>query len=157
MNLVFLALFGIPTAALLAVLVVAVLCLSRAFAYPSTTVPLYSFVLRARDLVAGGGASLATYKVPFNCRIVKIRAGILGIDDATSVVIDPEVGTTDLLATPITVATSSAVIDGGAESDPDDVETLAAGDILHLDVTPTGGTSPDMIGAWCEIVVQRLP
>lgn len=128
-----------------------------AFAWPSTQVPLSCFRMDMGPLVAGGGASLATYLVPFNCRIHKIRAGIQGIDDATSVVVDPEVGTTDLLATPLTVATSSAVVAGGAESDPDDVLTLAAGDILHMDVVPTGGTTPDVIGAWCEVWVQRLP
>lgn len=124
--------------------------------YPPLSAPLHCLkMVQGTNLVAGGGASLATLLVPFACRIVKIRAGIHGIDDATSVVVDPENGTTDLLATPLTVATGSAVVAGGAESDPDDVVDLAAGDILHMDVTPTGGTSPDMIGAWCEVWVVR--
>lgn len=123
-------------------------------ARPSLNSPLYPLMMvQGTNLVAGGGASLATLQVPFDCNIVKICAGIQGIDDATSVVVDPEVGTTDLLATPLTVATGSAVVQGGAVSDPDDVKTLDAGDILHMDVTPTGGTSPDMIGAWCTVWV----
>lgn len=128
-----------------------------AFAWPSPSVPLVCLRMDMGPLVAGGGASLATKRVPFNCRIHKIAAGIQGIDDATSVVVDPEVGTTDLLATPLTVATGSAIVSGGAVSDPDDVLTLDEGDVLHMDVVPTGGSTPDVVGAWCEVWVQRLP
>lgn len=124
--------------------------------FPSLQANLHCLkMVQGTNLVAGGGASLATLLVPFDCRIVKIRAGVHGIDDATAVDVDPEVGTTDLLATPLNVATSSAVIAGGAESDPDNVKDLAAGDILHMDVVMTGGSTPDCIGAWCEVWVVR--
>lgn len=124
-------------------------------ALPALGVPLLCLRMDMGPLVAGGGADMATKVVPFNCRIHKIAAGIYGIDDATSVVVDPEVGTTDLLATPLTVATGSAIVAGGVVSDPDDVKTLAAGDVLHMDVVPTGGATPDVVGAWCEIWVSR--
>lgn len=128
-----------------------------ALTWPSPSVPVTCLRMDMGPLVAGGGADMAIKLVPFNCRIIKITAGIHGIDDATSVVVDPEVGTTDLLASPITVATGSAIVAGGVSVDPDDVLTLAQGDILHMDVVPTGGSTPDVVGAWCEIWVQRLP
>lgn len=123
--------------------------------FPALDAPLHCFRLRQAEAITASGDDIATYKVPFACRIVLIKAGVEEIDDATDVDIDVESGTTDL-CDPLAVADSSAIVAGGVESAPDSgVETLAAGDILRMDVDLTGGSSPTIEGAWAEVWVIR--
>lgn len=126
-------------------------------AFPSMQGSLTPLTLRQTKLITASGDSIVTKKVPFRCRIVTIWAGVEGIDDATAVDVDLENGTTDI-GDPITVATGSAIVAGGVEGAPDaGQEELAAGDVIHMDIDITGGTAPDINGAWATLWVQRLP
>lgn len=123
--------------------------------YPSINCPLHVFRLQQHAAITASGDSIVTYKVPFDCRIVKIKGGVEAIDDATDVDLDVEVGTTDL-CDPIAVADSSAIVSGGVWATPDSgEEDLDADDVLHLDVDITGGSSPTVTGAYVEVWVVR--
>lgn len=124
-------------------------------AWPPLNTPIHCFHMRQAEAITASGDDIATYKVPFPCRIVRIKAGVEEIDDATDVDIDVESGTTDL-CDPLPAADSSAIVSGGVEDDPDSgVEVLAAGAVLHMDVDITGGSTPTVEGCWGEVWVVR--
>lgn len=125
--------------------------------YPAPSVPLVCLRLQQTKTITASADSVVTKKVPFPMRILEIRAGVEGIDDATDVDLDIENGTTDL-CDPLPVADSSAIVAGGVVDTPDSgQEDLAAGDVLHLDIDITGGSSPDVDGCWIELWGHRLP
>lgn len=102
--------------------------------------------------IGASGDSICTYKVPFKCRILKIKAGAEA-ENATSVTVDLENGTTDLVASPTDLISGGNLIAGGVEMTPDSgSEGLEEGDVLHMDVDITGTT---VDGVWCEVVAVR--
>lgn len=132
--------------------------MAAAVDFPGLNVPLYCFRLQQAAAITASGDSLVTYEVPFNCTAILVKAGVDEIDDATDVDIDVEVGTTDLTSAVMAVADSSAIVSGGVEVAPlAAAATLTAGDVLHLDVDVTGGTSPTIEGCWAEVWVTRRP
>jgi len=152
-----LAAVGMNGTALFVVIALALLATAVGVAWPSPSAPLVCLELRQSAAITATTASVVQHAVPFPCRIIRIQAGVEAIDDATDVDIDVENGTTDLCDL-LAVADGSAIVAGGVGDDPDvGVEDLAAGDILHLDVTITGGTSPVVTGCYARVWVQRLP
>lgn len=102
--------------------------------------------------ISASGDSICTYKVPFKCRILKIKSGAEA-ENCSACTVDLENGTTDLVAAPVDMISSGSLIAGGVEATPDSgSEALAEGDILHMDVDLTGTT---IDGVWCEVVVVR--
>jgi hypothetical protein len=108
--------------------------------------------------ITTSGDSIVTYKVPFKCRILKMKAGVEAIGgstDPTDVDVDLENGTVDI-GDPLAAVDSSTIVSGGVEGTPDSgQDDLAAGDIIHMDVDVTGGSSPTVDGVWAELVVVR--
>lgn len=106
-------------------------------------------------------ASAAQWVAPFGGRIMGVRGGVQAIGgtvDPTDVDLDPEIGTADILSAPIPAVDSSTIAAGGLAGTLEDTEaelTFSAGDVLHLDVTITGGTSPTVDGVWCDIYYVR--
>ena len=117
-------------------------------------IPLVDFIQRTATV-----ADVATAIVPCKGRVVAISGWvgtIGGTTDPTDVDLMVEKGTTDLhtlipavnsstdagplMATLVTTAASLAV---------------AAGDILHLDITVTGGTSPTIDGIGAHVFIAR--
>ena len=127
--------------------------------YPGKHVVLIPLVLTAKDGLTTTTADAATLDVPFDCYVHKVQAlrPILGGTTVfTDIDIDVENGTTDLTDLLASVD-ASAVVDG-VEDDPDSatIATLTDGDILHLDVTCTGGGgSPTATGAGAIVWVSR--
>ena len=125
-------------------------------ALPPLTQGLSLIRLQQTLTITASGDSIVTKKVPFNCVIVKMYAGVEGIDDATALSVDLENGAVDV-GDPIVVATGSAIVAGGVEGTPDSgQEALSEGDVLHMDVDITGGSSPDIDGCWVDLWVARV-
>ena len=126
---------------------------------PPLAAPMMPLRLQQADTVTATTASAVTMKAPFNCRIVAIHSGVTGIDDATDVDLQVEKGTTDLCTAVMAVADSSSVVSGGVEGTLTTTAadlTLDKGDVLHLDITVTGGSTPDIDGCWADVWVVRV-
>ena len=101
-------------------------------------------------------ADVATLVVPCKCRILTIYGGVHAAGGSTIMTdldLTVENGSTDINSTALAVVNSSAVTNT-ANTNPDSgQDDLAAGDVLHLDATVTGGSSPTADGAyailWC--------
>ena len=126
----------------------------------NTNIPMVPLTLGPTSVqITASGDSICTLKVPFKCRIVYCTAGyeaIGGSTDPTDVDVDLENGTTDI-GDPIAIWDSSAAISGGpvAMTPDSGQDDLAAGDIIHLDVDITGGSSPTVDGVWATLWVVR--
>jgi hypothetical protein len=108
--------------------------------------------------ITASGDYICTARVPWKGTILKIQAGVQaigGTTDPTDVDVDVENGTTDICDL-IAVVQSSAIIAGGAEDTPDSgEEVVAEGDVLHLDVDVTGGSSPTVDGVYADVYIAR--
>lgn len=147
------------------ILIVVALAVLGGLGVISTSPPPPSGVMECVRLnpgaMSGTVASAAAWVAPWGGRIVAVRGGvgqIGGTVDPTDVDLDPEIGTVDILSAPIPAVNGSAIAVGGLAGTLEDTEaelTFAAGDVIHLDVTFTGGSAPTADGIWCEIWYVR--
>ena len=115
------------------------------------------FISAGRQLTATT-ADAALFRVPFKCRIIAVYgavAAIGGTVNPTDVDLMIENGTTDILSAQLPAVDGSAI----ASTPPKGTlvsgqDTLAEDDVIHLDVTITGGTSPtaDGVDVWIYAV-----
>lgn len=131
--------------------------------FPHAGYPLIPLVLKAGQQLLTTTADAALYRVPFDCVVVAIQGGVTAIGgsvDPTDVDLMVEKATSDLLSAVIPAVNGSAINAAGVGLQGTLVTTqsllsLAAGDVLHLDVTITGGTSPTVDGAEATVWVVR--
>jgi hypothetical protein len=98
-------------------------------------------------------------KVPFKGRMIKVVGGVGAIGGSvvpTDVDLMIQKGVTDLLTAPIPAVDASAI----AATPPTGSvvaaqEALAEDDVINLDVTVTGGTSPTVNGIFVHIWLVR--
>lgn len=152
----------LTTLAIMAVLVLVLSGLSAVgTSFPAPNGALECIRLEPGYQLTTTTASAAQWVAPFGGRIVGVRGGVQAIGgsvDPTDVDLDPEIGTVDILSAPIPAVDSSTIAAGGLAGTLEDTEaelTFDAGDVLHLDVTITGGTSPTVDGAWCDLYYVR--
>jgi len=155
--------FG-SSGSILAILAVLVVLAGPALlaAWPSSTVPVVCLSLRQTASITATTASVVKLKVPFNCRVIRIQAGVGAIDDATDVDLvvsnDPASGSDYDVSGTLAVADSSTIVAGGVGGDPvDGVEVLTEDAVLYMGATIAGGTDPVVTGLYADVWVQRLP
>ena len=149
---------------ILAILAVLVVLAGPALlaAWPSSTVPVVCLSLRQTASITATTASIVTLKVPFNCRIIRIQAGVGAIDDATTVGLTvhntPTSGSAYGVSANLAVAADSAIVSGGVGVDPDDGDEVLTEDaVLYINAAIAGGTDPVVTGLYAHVWVQRLP
>jgi hypothetical protein len=128
---------------------------------PNIRVPLVPIHLVAVG-VAADNTTADRRKAPWPGRVHDVWAGTsraYGTTPHTDVDITVKKGATDLLTARIAATDASTPAAGGLQGSLVTVEaslTLAAGDILNLDVDITGGSSP-LTDCWATVWVERFP
>ncbi|MFQ5915377.1 MAG: hypothetical protein ACE5JS_19585 [Nitrospinota bacterium] len=119
---------------------------------------IVEFHLKVARQITATTTDALLFKVPFKCRIVKVIGAVGAIGgtvDPTDVDLMIENGTTDILSAQIAAVDASAIasapVTGTVAAGQD---ALAEDDVIHLDVTVTGGTSPtvDDVDVWVYAV-----
>lgn len=109
-----------------------------------------SLIQAVQLTTAATHASQAQVRVPADGTIVAVEpiAGIIGgTTEFTDIDGMVENGTTDLFAANHALVDSSAIVMSSAPSvETEAKKRVAAGDVLHLDLVTTGGSSPEADG-----------
>lgn len=101
-----------------------------------------------------GGADALVAKVPFDCDIISAECGSESVTGSpTALTMMLENGTTDIFSAEADIKTPTSPTTASVAAAQ---KRLAAGDVLHIDLTFTGGTTPKVQGAYCNLFVQRV-
>ena len=100
-----------------------------------------------------GGADALIAKVPFKCRMLRALCGSESVSGSPSALtLMLENGTTDIFSAEADISDPTAPVEATIASGQD---ALAKDDVLHVDITFTGGTTPKVEGAYCHLWVAR--
>lgn len=100
-----------------------------------------------------GKADALVAKVPFDCRIVSAECGSETVAGTpTTVTMMLENGTTDIFSAEADIKTPTSPVTASVLAAQ---EKLTKGDVLHLDITISGGSTPLVDGAYCNLFVVR--
>lgn len=113
---------------------------------------VFSIPLKVSKEHAGGADALIA-KVPFKCRILRALCGSEAVTGApTALTMMVENGVTDIFSAEADISDPAAPVEATIASGQD---ALAEDDVLHVDITFTGGTAPKVEGAYCHLWVAR--